>query len=374
VGVLSQCSLSSDLPGWCPIHPPSWLGGPLVPLLAAMEQQGTNLPSPSLTDDKNIPTVPSLLSLLEANLADRDRVADVMKSLNRLCIDDSLSRSIASSGMHLIVAAIDRHSRDPDCLAVAVRLLGHLAFVDANLPAIIRHKGIQKVIHAITSHPDSQGLMVRCIQTLDTIAMANKEAAAVVIDEGGRELVETIKDAYPENFEIAKASDSVLLSVSALAEPSRVAAERRNGKEAARRVVVDDDDEGPKDPLHEYRALLKAGKVLKVWHRGSAAAAHVLCSPDFRAVVWQEVRPPQKKLGALDLRAATGVRLGSNKGHTRGFFSIFSKSARADCTFTILTDNGSSLDFEASSPEDADTWTKAIALLLKLFRENPRAL
>jgi hypothetical protein len=355
-------------------------------LLAAMEQHGTNpdvLSSAQLaltnlagneesrTAIRNMEGVPTILSLLEANVTNKDYVAEVMKTLTRLCSDDSLSHSVASRGMHIIMTAIDRFSRDPDFLSVAFRLLGHLAFVEANLTVIVQHNGIQKVIQAITSHPDSQGLMVRCIQTLDNIAMANKENAAIVIDEGGKELIETIKETYPENPEIAKAGNSALLSLSALENLSKsaeiTAKAARMGANKKKNV-----DEGPKDPLHEYRALLKAGKVLKVWHKGSSTAAHVLCSPDFRSVVWQEVKPPQKKLGALDLRTVTGVRLGTNDGHKKGVFST-SKPVDADCAFTVLTDRGS-LDFEANNPKDADTWTKAIALLLKLFRENPQAL
>ena len=48
---------------------------------------------------------------------------------------------------------------------------------------IVQHNGIQKVMQAITNHPDNQALMVRCIQTLDNIAMANQEHAKIVIGD-----------------------------------------------------------------------------------------------------------------------------------------------------------------------------------------------
>lgn len=354
-------------------------------LLSAMEQHGaapevlasaqlalTNLAGneDARTALRNMEGIPTILSLLEANLSQKDYVAEVMKTLTRLCADDSLSMSIASRGMHIIMAVIERFSRDPEFLTVAFRLMGHLAFVESNLTIIVQHNGIQRVIQAISAHPDSQTLMVRCIQTLDNLAMANKENAAIVIDEGGKELIETIKDTYPDSAEIQKAGNSALLSLSALENLSKSA--EITAKAARLGNVKKKVDDAPTDPLHEYRALLKAGKVLKVWSKGSTTAAHVLCSPDFRSIVWQEVKPPQKKLGAVDLRTVTGVREGTNDGHKKGLLST-AKPVDPDCAFTVLTERGS-LDLEANNVKEKGTWVAAITLLLKLFRENPQAL
>ena len=40
----------------------------------------------------------------------------------------------------------------------------------------------QVVMTAISSHPESKPLMIKCIQCLDNIAMANQEHAALVIE------------------------------------------------------------------------------------------------------------------------------------------------------------------------------------------------
>ena len=37
-------------------------------------------------------------------------------------------------------------------------------------------------MNAISEHPDSKPLMIKCIQALDNIAMANQEHAALVIE------------------------------------------------------------------------------------------------------------------------------------------------------------------------------------------------
>lgn len=122
-------------------------------------------------------------------------------------------RQIAERGMGVIMRVIDQYSRDADFLSLCFRLLGHLAFVESNLKIIVQHNGIQvcgrsrwcqgvlsrcdgrlldllpllqAVMKAISDHPDSKLLMVRCIQTIDNIAMANQEHAALVIEVGIR--------------------------------------------------------------------------------------------------------------------------------------------------------------------------------------------
>lgn len=354
-------------------------------LLSAMEQHGssadvlasaqlamTNLAASeeARTQLRNMDGASIILSLLETNIANQDYVIETIKTLTRLCADDALSQAIASGGMDILMRAVDKYD-EPGFLATAFRLLGHLAFVESNLTIIVQHNGIQRVISAISSFPDSLPLMVRCIQTLDNIAMANKENAAIVIDEGGMELIETIKETYPDSEEIQKAANSALLSLRALENLSKsaeiTAKAARMAKAGGNASVI---SAAPvKDALSEHRGLLKAGKTLKVWTKGSSVAAHVLCSPDFRSIVWQELKAPQKKLGAVDLRSIMGVKAGTNEGHKKGMLSM-SKPVEPDCAFTIITDRGS-LDLEADSARNRDTWIKALTQLLKYVCPPP---
>lgn len=151
---------------------------------------------------RNMEGVRTMMAGLESTINDKDVVEEAMRTFTRLCADDKLSSTIAETGMHIIMDAIARYTEDPEFLTAAFRLLGHLAFVESNITIIVQHNGIQKVVAAIIAHPDSQPLMVRSIQTLDNIAMANKENAAIVIDEGGKELLDTIMQTYPEDDEI----------------------------------------------------------------------------------------------------------------------------------------------------------------------------
>ena len=353
-------------------------------LLSAMEQHGssgdllaaaqlalTNLAASedARTAIRNMEGVATILGLFEQNITDRTYVTETMKTLTRLCADDRLSASIADRGMHILMAAVDRYNRDPDFLTVAFRLLGHLAFVESNLTIIVQHNGIHKVIGAITAHPDSKGLMVRSIQTLDNIAMANKENAAIVIDEGGKELIETIMETYAEDEEIQRYGKSALLSMSALENLSKsaeITAKAAKAGALGKKKV----ETGPVDPLAEYRHTLSAGKVMKVWTKGAPKAAHIVCSPDFRSIVWQEVGS-QKKLGAMDLRTVVAVRAGTGDGHKKALLST--KTVDADLAFTVVGERAS-LDLEANNKKELGLWVEALSKLLTVFRTNPSAL
>jgi hypothetical protein len=352
-------------------------------LLSAMEQHGTSpellsaaqvaLTNLAASDDartaiRNMEGVSTIMALLEANSTDKTYVMETFKTLTRLCADDRLSSAIATDGMHIVMEAIERFQRDTDFLTVAFRLLGHLAFVESNLTVIVQHNGIQKIITAITSHPDCQPLMVRSIQTLDNIAMANRENASIVIEEGGRELIETIMDTFPEDEEITRFGKSALLSMSALENLSKSA---EITSKAAKAGVKGKAAEVKKvDPLADYRHSLSAGKVMKVWEGGRGKAAHLVVSPDFKSIVWQEVGT-QRKLGAMDLRSVAAIRAGTGEGHKKTMLNSGLKDT--DVAFVVVGER-TSLDLEANSAKERNFWVDALSKLLVTYRTSPGSL
>jgi hypothetical protein len=356
----------------------------ITTLLSAMEQHGSNasvlksaqlaLTNLAINEEareqlRNMDGIGTILGLLEANVTNKEYVGEVLKTLIRLSVDDVLSQQIANDGMHIIMQICDRFG-DPDFLSIAFRLLGHLAFVETNLTIIVQHNGIQKIIGAISSFPDNQPLMVRCIQTLDNISMANKENASIVIDEGGKELIEAIMETYPDNDEIQKTGSSALLSLQAL----------ENMKNSADLAFKNNKTQGfgkgfepsKRDPLSDYRNVLKAGKVLRVWTKGAATAAHVLMAADFKSVTWQEIKPPQRKIGAVDLREIREIKDGMSIGHNKGLIAT-GKPCDPECAFSIVSQR-LSLDLECNTPKEKDLMISAFSALLKVFRENPTTL
>jgi len=362
-------------------------------LLAAMEQHGSNhdllvaaqLALTNLAGDesargamRNMDTAQSVLALVEGHLNDKLYVNEAIKTLTRLAGDDDLSRAIASAGMHVVMAAVDKHARDAEFLTDAFRLLGHLAFVEANLTVIVQHNGIKKIVAAIMEHPDHQPLMLRSIQTIDNIAMANKENAAIVIEEGGKELIEMImeQEQYAKDADIQRYGKSALLSMSALENLSKSAEITAKAAKASQLAKIAKPVGGgaapskPADPLAEFRHVLSAGKVMKVWAKGSANAAHVLVSPDFKSIVWQDVGS-QKKLGALDLRQVSAIKAGVSDGHKGGMFG--SKPKEPDACFSVVG-VGAGLDVECTTIKDAKTWVEGLGKLLLTYKTAPHLL
>lgn len=300
-------------------------------------------------------------------MAQKPFVQECLSTLTRLCGDDELSSQVAEHGMHVLMAAVNKHSSDPEFLTDAFRLLGHLAFVETNLRIIVQHNGIQAIVNAICSHPDSKPLMVRSIQTLDNIAMANQENAAIVIQEGGRELIEEIMKAYDDDEDIQRHGKSAILSMSALENLSKSAelaaqATRQKKKAMATEAVA--------DPLADHRHMLSAGQVLQVWTKGSPKPCHVLVSSDWRSIVWQDPKN-SKKLGAMDLRSVIAVRAGTGSGHKKSMLS----RARVDpdCAFSLVGERAS-LDLEATVRGDALKWVDALTTLLHVFKSKPHLL
>jgi len=331
--------------------------------MAAQEDARTSL--------KNQEGLRTILALLEAHAGVKGYVEEVLKTLTRLCADDALSASIAENGMHILTSIIERHADDPELLTAAFRLLGHLAFVESNLTIIVQHNGIVRVMNAITAHPECQPLIVRSIQTLDNIAMANKENAQIVIDEGGKELIETIMSTYSDDDEIQRYGRSALLSMSALENLSKSAEITRraaaNLKNTKKEKVV---DEKVPDPLAEFRHPLSAGKIMKVWTKGVPKTEHVVVSTDWRSIVWQDILS-HKKQGALDLRAVVAIKAGNGEGHKKSF--TVAKAADPACTFSIVGER-MSLDVEANNPKERQLWVDGLSKLLVVFRTTPHLL
>jgi hypothetical protein len=209
--------------------------------------------------------------------------------------------------------------------------------------------------------------MKSAIQSLDNITMASSENASIVIDEGGKELLEMVMESHRDNADIQRYGKSALLSMSALEGLTRSKniterAARNKGKVVATK----------EDALGEFRYLLSAGKIMKVWSGGSSRTAHVLASSDFRSIVWQEVGTT-KKLGALELRAVVQVREGiESRGFKRGMLSMES-AAKPEHAFSVVGDH-SNLDLETANAKEREKWVAALNRLHQVFKNNPAGL
>ena len=317
---------------------------------------------------KDMKGVRTLLNLMEKNAAHKEYVVEVLATLTRFCGNESLSTEIAEQGVPLVMKLIADYKDDPDFLTAACRLLGHLAFVTSNLRVIVQYSGISAVLTAMGAHPGHRALMVRCIQTVDNIAMASRENAQMVIEEGGREMITAVMSAYGDDDEIQRFGKSAVLSMSALENLARA---QETSKKTAKGPVKKVEEEVV-DPLAEFRHMLSAGSVLTVWTKGSSRTAHVLMSPDYRSIVWQDPKS-NAKLGAIDLRSVSNVVAGPQEGHKKSRLALGSRAANPELCFSIVGDRAS-LDLEGAVKGDVLKWTNALRAVLQVAKSNPSQL
>lgn len=158
----------------------------------------------------------TLIRLLDKHLREQEVVHPILTIVTRMATLEAHSATIAEQGTRAVMEVIRQYSDAPDMLNLAFQLVGHLAFLQENLKDIVQHGGVAVIINAILSHPEDQDLMKQCIHTLDNIAMASKEYAAIVISEGGRMCIKELMHAYHDDAEIKGAAESALLTIDVL--------------------------------------------------------------------------------------------------------------------------------------------------------------
>jgi hypothetical protein len=109
---------------------------------------------------------------------------------------------------------------------------------------------------------------------------------------------------------------------------------------------------GPKDPLADFRHLLAAGKVMKLWAKGVPKPQHFQVSNDWRSFVWQEPGT-SRKLGAVNVGQLQVVRPGTGDGHRKALLTR--EPVNPACAFVVVG-SAASIDIEAGNPRERDLW------------------
>lgn len=319
----------------------------------------------------------TVVAMLSAHSRDRDLCLRVMQLLVAMCGDAELSASIASDGMHVVVRVIELYAADWEFLAESFRLLAHIALLEENIVAIVQHGGIQHVIRAIATHPDKRDLILRCVQTLDNIAMANREHAAIVVDDGAEAVLDGISEAYASDPDVSAACKAAQLTISVQASLSTHSREKIGGKAGgagAADVAAARATEATVDPLADVRHFLQAGSIVSLWDKGSSRSVHLCLSRDMLSMKWSDPRT-KKRLGGIDLRSIAIVEPGMKEGHKRRAISRQSK-CEPDCAFSVTVNSADrqAYCFETSSPPYVSKWCGALVKLLEVFKTSPESL
>ena len=139
-----------------------------------------------------------------------------MGVLIRLAADDESAEKVAEASVRLLFAASDRFADDAAFLLTVFTVVRQLAFSEGTLKVLVQHNGVATIINSIGAHPENAELMHRCIQTLETIASASTDYATIVVDEGGRDCIQVLMEAYEDDDTITEAGRSALLYIDVL--------------------------------------------------------------------------------------------------------------------------------------------------------------
>ena len=303
--------------------------------------------------------IEAVLNALERHMDHRQLALEIIKLFVRMTMNKPASEAIATRGMHLILANINGRSKDAEFLTQSFILLGHLAFHDPNLKVIAQYGGVGLIIESICNHPESRELLLRSVQTLDNIAMANQEHAKIVTAEGGADAIRAVQDAYADDPEVYQVCKSALISMTQL--ETRAAKPRRQFLGGQDEEIRDGED-----PLKEHRNLLKAGSIMIEWSApGGPAGRHVFIQSDFSALVWSDPKKNTTRKNTMLLRDIRLVRGGASDGHNK-----LRKKAKPECSFSIVG-RATTIDLEATSPDEAKQWIAAMGALLYCVRKDP---
>jgi len=304
--------------------------------------------------------VETILACLDRHLDHRPLVMEIMFLFIRMTQNKNASEAIATKGMHCLLKAIHGRAQDADFLTRAFILLGHLAFHDPNLKIIAQYGGVGLIIEAICNHPEAREMLIRSVQTLDNIAMANQEHAKIVTQQGGADAIKAVMEAYADDSELVQVCKSALITMTAL--ETRAARPRRN--------LLNNQEEGftlGEDPLKDYRNLLKAGSLLTEWSNGGPNVKHVCISPDFTALIWKDPKKSGKG-NTMPLRDIRLIRDAAGDGHVK-----LKKKADPQKAFSVVG-RAMTLDFEAPTAAEHKAWVQAMGAVLHCVRKDQQWL
>eukprot|EP00516_Mucochytrium_quahogii_P000838 CAMPEP_0203744552 /NCGR_PEP_ID=MMETSP0098-20131031/584_1 /ASSEMBLY_ACC=CAM_ASM_000208 /TAXON_ID=96639 /ORGANISM=" , Strain NY0313808BC1" /LENGTH=2433 /DNA_ID=CAMNT_0050632097 /DNA_START=311 /DNA_END=7609 /DNA_ORIENTATION=- len=303
--------------------------------------------------------IKTVLDLYEKNMDSMSFLLEAIALFIRLTRNEALSEQIAQRGMHILLESIEMYKDNIAFLVPVFTLLGHLAFAANNLKIIVQYGGINLIVDSILAHPEEKDLVIRCIQTLDNVAMHSPEQSKIVIEAGGDETIKEVISAYADDREVVQTGKSALLSMTQL--------ERRKAKP---KYAFGHDSELPvqsnEDPLKPYRNMLKSGIVLTEWSNGGPHSRHVYVTSDWRHIGWKDPKKSSKAESTVNLRDVRNVRSGLHDGHKKG-----RKQANTKHAFTIIA-RATAVDLEAKSEEDKERWVEALQVLLTTYKQDPK--
>ena len=325
--------------------------------------------------------------------------------LTRLSVDDELSSEIATKGMHVLAKVARANFDQTELLEVTFQLVAQLAFIAENLLAIVQHGGVELIFDAIEKHIGEERLMVRSIEVLDHISMAEDAEYAAIVAEAkvrpllrphfgvclhswhtkclcsrahpltlrsiflrlgtpqGKEYIEEIMHMYEDNEKIQQVAGRALVTMTA-------------NQSLAARLEIDEaaimaNAEMTEDPLKDYRSMFASGTVVEEWQNGKPASRIVFVPENMQSIVLKDTKKNTKKGRMMPLKSVAHVEMGLGKGHKK---RMMGKKAREDCAFNIVGQHSEVISLTCSQPSDTERWVTALQKLLDVYLNHRKWL
>jgi hypothetical protein len=251
-----------------------------------------------------------------------------------------------------------------ELLEVMFQLVAQLAFIAENLLAIVQHGGVELIFDAIEKHIGEESLMVRSIEVLDHISMAeDAEYAAIVAEAKGKEYIEEIMHMYEDNDKIQQVAGRALVTMTA----NQSLAARLEIDEAALMAGA----EMTEDPLKDFRSMFSSGTVVEEWQNGKPASRVVFVPENIQSIVLKDTKKNTKKGRMMPLKSVAHIEMGLGKGHKK---RMMGKKAREDCAFNIIGQHQEVISLTCSQPADTERWVKALQALLDTYLNHRKWL
>jgi hypothetical protein len=311
----------------------------------------------------------------------------------RLATDDDLSEAIAETGMGSFMAAVATHFDDTIFLTLLFELFGQLAFVKTNLKAIVQHGGIRVLMDTMATYTTDAELMDKSIQTVDNIVSADEEYATIVMEKGGKDAIEEVKQEHEAmgNSEVVASCNAAILSMTAMAR-----VKERDGTKVNRGALfarlgglidvqaatqtganIEEEEACPEgDPLQDYRNLLRSGQVIKEFASGGSRQKHIFVAVDWQSILVKDTAKRAKTGQRLPLRNLRKAVAGyGDNHHKKGVMGGTSVRAEESKCFHLIGAKGQDeLSVECASAQDCERWVNGINMLLKVSRKWPAKL
>eukprot|EP00943_MAST-04B_sp_MAST-4B-sp1_P008764 g8764.t1 len=144
-----------------------------------------------------VASVSNLISLCKGEGYDRELISIVVAALNKLAADDDCMFDVARYAIPPLMEICTKYyPTDHALLTGFISIIDLLSFNEETLRLAVIHGAITFVINNLCAWPNRPEICVRCVGTLENIAMASAGQAQIIFNEGGLLAIESTHSSF----------------------------------------------------------------------------------------------------------------------------------------------------------------------------------